>query len=54
VDRHFYDTLDTVMYDNRPYKIPSDIGAYLTRRFGNWRVPDSTYDSSLDDPSCVD
>lgn len=47
--RHHYDTLDTIVFDNREFCIPSDVENYLTHRYGDWRTPVQEWNFKTDD-----
>lgn len=49
----FYDTLDSISFDGREYAVPGHVDAYLTHRYGNWRVPVHEWDFRKDDLAVV-
>jgi phosphorylcholine metabolism protein LicD len=50
----YYDTLDTITWNNRSFKIPSNVEDYLSARYGDWRIPVKKFDSSMDDLAKAD
>lgn len=49
VDAAFHDNLDRITWKGKSYSIPSNVEAYLTRRYGDWRTPVENYDASIHD-----
>lgn len=54
VKAQYHDHLDTIIWDNQKFFIPSDVDNYLTDLFGDWKTPVQNYDSSLDDRAIYD
>lgn len=49
VPRHFYDNLTTIHFDGKDYPAPTELDAYLTCRYGEWKIPVKTWDYRTDD-----
>ncbi len=53
VAREHYDTLDSLTFDGKRYPIPGNVELYLTRRYGDWKVPDKTWSFKTDDKAAI-
>ncbi len=49
IGAEYHDHLDHINWNNRKWAIPSKVEQYLTKRYGEWREPQESYDPSLDD-----
>ena len=45
----FYEELEEITFNTKKYKIPSDHEAYLTCKYGNWKVVDKKWNAFKDD-----
>jgi len=54
VPRCFYENLRKITWEERDYRIPSDVEKYLEVRYGaNWKTPIKEYDASVGEPTIV-
>ncbi len=44
----FFDKLETIMWEGKEVKIPSNAKEYLRLNYGKWEVPDPNFDASID------
>jgi len=49
----YYDTLDEIEFNSNIYKIPNNHEAYLTSKYGEWRVTDKNWSPFIDDNAIV-
>jgi len=49
VPAQFYDNLDTIGFNNRPYPVPSDTTNYLAACYGDWRTPQKYFQNRIDE-----
>ena len=54
MDRKYYDTLSTIEWEGRTINIPNHAEEYLSKRYGNWQVPERNYDAGLHDGSIAE
>jgi phosphorylcholine metabolism protein LicD len=50
----FYDGRRTINFLNKSFPIPMESEAYLTRKYGDWKVPVKIWNAMEDDASVVD
>ncbi len=49
VPSHFYDTLSPYTFDGKEYLVPKQYNAYLTFRYGDWKIPVKEWNTFKDD-----
>lgn len=54
VSSHFFEKLDKIKINGMEINVPDDVKNYLTARYGNWKVVNKRWLSSIDDLSIVD
>lgn len=54
VSSHFFEKLDKISINGMSIHVPSDTEKYLTARYGNWKIINKNWLSSIDDHSIVD
>lgn len=47
VDNRYYQSFETVPYDDRILRVPNFYQDYLTEKYGNWSIPVKEWDCSL-------
>ncbi|WP_153304148.1 LicD family protein [Desulfovermiculus halophilus] len=54
VPAKFFDRLDTIQWEGRTVCIPAHVEEYLQIRYGNWREPDPSFRTGLDDSAIAE
>ncbi len=49
----FYEGLEEITFNEKKYKIPSNHEAYLTCKYGNWKIVDKSWNAFEDDNAIV-
>lgn len=49
----FFDLLDSIEFNAKTYKIPYKHEAYLTKKYGNWKVVNKTWNAFKDDSTII-
>ena len=49
VPAHFYKDITDYPFAGKDFKIPKDYAAYLTYRYGDWKIPVKVWDTFADD-----
>jgi phosphorylcholine metabolism protein LicD len=45
---------DTIVFNDKPYTKPKDHDSFLTYHYGDWRVPNKSYDPEVDGLKTLD
>ncbi len=54
ISSHFFEKLDKININGMDIHVPADVEKYLTARYGNWKIINKNWLSSIDDHSIVD
>ena len=52
-DASFFKNLDEIEFNNRLYKVPNNYEAYLTNKYGNWKIVDKNWSPFKNDNTIV-